>query len=220
MKLDNTGSLRSEINLSDLPKEINLFNRTIKRLFDFIASGVGLAFSLPIIIVSVLLVMAIYKENGFFTQTRVGKNGKEFKIIKIKSMSSKINYETTVTTTYDPRITKLGKIFRKTKIDELPQLINVFKGDMSFVGPRPDVKELVNTIPPEIKEVFLSVRPGITGPATIKYRNEEEILASVENPQQYNDDVIFPDKVDINLVYIRNYNFFKDIGFILKTVFK
>lgn len=220
MRLDNTGALRSEINLSDLPKKINLFNRTIKRLFDFIASGVGLAFSLPIIIVSVLLVMAIYKENGFFTQTRVGKNGKEFKIIKIKSMSSKINYETTVTTTYDPRITKLGKIFRKTKIDELPQLINVFKGDMSFVGPRPDVKELVNTIPPEIKEVFLSVRPGITGPATIKYRNEEEILASVENPQQYNDDVIFPDKVDINLEYIRNYNFFKDIGFILKTVFK
>lgn len=218
--MDNTGALRSEINLSDLPKEINLFNRTIKRLFDFIASGVGLAFSFPIIIVSVLLVMAIYKENGFFTQTRVGKNGKEFKIIKIKSMSSKINYETTVTTTYDPRITKLGRIFRKTKIDELPQLINVFKGDMSFVGPRPDVKELVNTIPPQIKEVFLSVRPGITGPATIKYRNEEDILASVENPQQYNDDVIFPDKVDINLAYIRNYNFFKDIGFILKTVFK
>lgn len=223
MKFDNTKFLQDNINYNydgNLPKGINLFNRIIKRLFDFVVSGIGLIFLWPIIILSALLVRAIYKECGFFTQRRVGKNGKEFKIIKIKTMSSKINYKTTVTTIYDPRVTKLGKIFRTMKIDELPQLINVLKGDMSFVGPRPDVKELIDTIPPQIKEVFLSVRPGITGPATIKYRNEEEILASVKNPQQYNDEIIFPDKVNINLEYIKNYNFIKDIGFIFKTVFK
>ena len=119
----------------------------------------------------------------------------------------------------DPRITKLGKIFRKTKIDELPQLINVLKGEMSFVGPRPDVKELVDTIPVGIRDIFLSIRPGITGPASIKYRNEEEILAGVEDSQVYNDEVIFPDKVHINLEYISKYNLFSDIGYIFKTVF-
>lgn len=203
-----------------LPKKISSINRFIKRLFDIIFSFIGLIFTFPIIIISALLVRIKYKESGFFTQTRVGKDGKEFRIIKIKTMSSRVNFDTTVTTKNDPRITKLGKIFRKTKIDELPQLINVLKGDMSFVGPRPDVKELISNIPEEIRAIFLSVRPGITGPATLKYRNEEDILATVENPQLYNDKVIFPDKVDINLEYIRDYNFIKDIGYILKTVFK
>lgn len=203
-----------------LPKKISLSNRFIKRSFDLIVSGIGLVFSLPIIAISALLVRINYGESGFFTQSRVGKDGKEFKIIKIKTMSSKVKFDTTVTTKNDPRITKLGSIYRKTKIDELPQLINVFKGEMSFVGPRPDVKELVYSIPEEVREIFLSIRPGITGPATLKYRNEEEILASVEDPQMYNDEVIFPDKVDINIDYIRDYNFIKDIGYILKTVFK
>ena len=203
-----------------LPKKISLSNRFIKRSFDLIVSGIGLVFSLPIIAISALLVRINYGESGFLTQSRVGKDGKEFKIIKIKTMSSKVKFDTTVTTKNDPRITKLGSIYRKTKIDELPQLINVFKGEMSFVGPRPDVKELVYSIPEEVREIFLSIRPGITGPATLKYRNEEEILASVEDPQMYNDEVIFPDKVDINIDYIRDYNFIKDIGYILKTVFK
>lgn len=203
-----------------LPKRISNINRFIKRFFDITVSFIGLLFTLPIIIIAALLVRIKYKESGFFIQNRMGKDGKEFKIIKIKTMSSRVNFDTTVTTTNDPRITELGKIFRKTKIDELPQLINVLKGDMSFVGPRPDVKELVYSIPEEVREIFLSIRPGITGPATLKYRNEEEILASVEDPQMYNDEVIFPDKVDINLEYIRDYNFIKDIGYILKTVFK
>lgn len=203
-----------------LPKRISNTNRFIKRFFDITVSFIGLLFTLPIIIIAALLVRIKYKESGFFIQNRIGKDGKEFKIIKIKTMSSRVKFDTTVTTTNDPRITGLGKIFRKTKIDELPQLINVLKGDMSFVGPRPDVKELVYSIPEEVREIFLSIRPGITGPATLKYRNEEEILASVEDPQMYNDEVIFPDKVDINLDYIRDYNFIKDIGYILKTVFK
>lgn len=203
-----------------LPKRISNINRFIKRFFDITVSFIGLLFTLPIIIIAALLVRIKYKESGFFIQNRIGKDGREFKIIKIKTMSSRVKFDTTVTTTNDPRITGLGKIFRKTKIDELPQLINVLKGDMSFVGPRPDVKELVYSIPEEVREIFLSIRPGITGPATLKYRNEEEILASVEDPQMYNDEVIFPDKVDINLDYIRDYNFIKDIGYILKTVFK
>lgn len=206
--------------IKELPSKMSLSNRAIKRTFDIIISMFGLIFTFPIILIAAILINVKYKESGFFTQTRVGKDGKEFKIIKIKTMSSKIEFDTTVTTQNDPRITKLGKVFRKTKIDELPQLINVFKGDMSFVGPRPDVKELVYTIPEELREIFLSIRPGITGPATLKYRNEEIILASVEDPQMYNDEVIFPDKVDINLEYIRDYNFIKDIGYIIKTIFK
>lgn len=206
--------------IKELPSKMSLSNRTTKRTFDIIISMFGLIFTFPIILIAAILIKVNYKESGFFTQTRVGKDGKEFKIIKIKTMSSNIEFDTTVTTQNDPRITKLGKIFRKTKIDELPQLINVFKGDMSFVGPRPDVKELVYTIPEELREIFLSIRPGITGPATLKYRNEEIILASVEDPEMYNNEVIFPDKVDINLEYIRDYNFIKDIGYILKTIFK
>lgn len=206
--------------VKNLPAKLSLENRFIKRLFDIVVSFIGLIVTFPIIVISAFLVQVKYKESGFFTQSRIGKDGKEFKIIKIKTMSSNIEFNTTVTTKSDPRITELGKIFRKTKIDELPQLINVFKGDMSFVGPRPDVKELIYTIPEEIREIFLSIRPGITGPATLKYRNEEETLASVEDPQLYNEEVIFPDKVEINLEYIREYSFIKDIGYIVKTVFK
>lgn len=206
--------------LKVLPKGLSNIDRFKKRFFDIIVSFVGLLFTFPIIIIAVLLVRIKYKESGFFIQNRVGKDGKEFKILKIKTMSSNLNFNTTVTTTNDPRITKLGRIYRKTKIDELPQLINVLKGDMSFVGPRPDVKELVYSIPEELRKVFLSVRPGITGPATLKYRNEEEILAEVENPKIYNQEFIFPDKVNINIDYISNYNFKKDIEYILKTIFK
>lgn len=206
--------------IKQLPSRLSSYNRFIKRAFDIIVSCIGLIFTFPIIMIAALLVRIKYKESGFFTQTRISKDGKEFKIIKIKTMSSRVKFDTTVTTKNDPRITPLGKVFRKTKIDELPQLINVLKGDMSFVGPRPDVKELIESIPEEERELFLSIRPGITGPATIKYRNEEEILASVEDPQTYNDEVIFPDKVDINLDYIRDYKFMKDIKYILKTILK
>ena len=206
--------------IKQLPSRLSSYNRFIKRSFDIIVSFIGLIFTFPIIMIAALLVRIKYKESGFFTQTRISKDGKEFKIIKIKTMSSRVKFDTTVTTKNDPRITPLGKIFRKTKIDELPQLINVLKGDMSFVGPRPDVKELIESIPEEERELFLSIRPGITGPATIKYRNEEEILASVEDSQTYNDEVIFPDKVDINLDYIRDYKFMKDIKYILKTILK
>lgn len=199
-------------------KSLNRFHRVLKRTFDITISFIGIMATFPIILISALLVKLLYKEQGFFIQSRIGMNGKEFKIIKICTMSSKINNSTNVTTDNDPRITGLGRFFRKTKIDELPQLINVFRGDMSFVGPRPDVRELVDTLPENKREAFLSIRPGITGPASIKYKNEENILAKVENPEVYNKEIIFPDKVDINENYIREYSLIKDIKYIINTI--
>lgn len=198
--------------------ELSAKHKILKRSFDLIVGIIGLILSAPIILISALLVRIFYKESGFFSQTRVGMNGKKFTIHKIKTMSSRVNYSTNVTTDNDPRITKLGKIFRKTKIDELPQLINVVKGEMSFVGPRPDVEEVVNTLSENERALYLSVRPGITGPATLKYKNEEEILASVKNPEKYNIEVIFRDKVEMNFEYIREYSFMKDIKYIVETV--
>ena len=127
-------------------------------------------------------------------------------------------FNSNVTTDRDPRITKIGRFFRKTKIDELPQLINVLKGDMSFVGPRPDVPGYADRLQGEDR-IILSVKPGITGPATLKYKNEEEILAKVDNPEKYNDEVIWPDKVRINKEYIKNWSLKRDIIYILKTIF-
>jgi len=191
----------------------------LKYIFDFIVALLGLIITSPIVFLSYLAAAVETGENGFFTQKRVGKDGEIFKIIKVKTMKSNTNHNTNVTTRKDPRITYSGKFFRKTKIDELPQLINIIKGEMSFVGPRPDVPELINTMNKEDKEIILSVRPGITGPASLKYENEEEILAEKDNPEKYNEEVIFPDKVRLNKEYIRNYSFAKDIYYIFKTIF-
>jgi lipopolysaccharide/colanic/teichoic acid biosynthesis glycosyltransferase len=190
-----------------------------KFTFDFIVALLGLIITSPIIILSYLAAAVETGENGFFTQKRVGKDGKIFKIVKIKTMKSNTEHKTNVTTRKDPRITYSGKFFRKTKIDELPQLINIIKGEMSFVGPRPDVPEIINTMSEEDKEVILSVRPGITGPASLKYENEEEILAEKDNPEEYNEEIIFPDKVRLNKEYIRDYSFVKDLYYIIKTIF-
>ena len=123
-----------------------------------------------------------------------------------------------VTTANDNRILPFGKWLRKTKLDEIVELVNVLKGEMSFVGPRPDVEGYADKLEGEDRKV-LELRPGITGPASLKYINEEEILANVDNPQQYNDKVIFPDKVKINLDYYYNRTFWEDIRVILKTIF-
>jgi len=156
--------------------------------------------------------------NGFFTQQRVGRGGKLFYVVKIRTMKPASDIETTVTTDNDTRITRIGRLFRKSKIDELPQLINVLLGDMSFVGPRPDVRGFADMLTGEERSI-LSLRPGITGPATLRYRNEEAILSKVNNPEQYNRDVIFPDKVKLNLEYIKNYSLSEDLKCIFKTIF-
>jgi lipopolysaccharide/colanic/teichoic acid biosynthesis glycosyltransferase len=201
-----------------MPKGLSSFDRSLKRGFDIFASALGLILTGWIIILAYIAASIDTKRGGFFTQQRVGKGGAPFKVIKIRTMRSIPSINTTVTALNDPRITLLGRFFRKTKIDELPQLINVFLGQMSFVGPRPDVAGFADKLMGEGR-IVLSVRPGITGPATLKYKEEEELLAGQDDPEKYNDEVIFPDKVRLNREYVVNYSFWKDIKYIYQTIF-
>lgn len=189
-----------------------------KRVFDLVFALLGLALAWWLIVIAWLAASVDTRSNGFFIQKRVGRNGKIFRVVKIKTMRPVEAFDTTVTRRGDPRITALGAFFRKTKIDELPQLWNVLLGDMSFVGPRPDVPGFADALQGE-ERAMLSIRPGITGPATLKYRNEEELLAEQENPELFNREVIWPDKVKINLEYIRGWSLRRDIQLILETVF-
>ena len=181
-------------------------------------SVIGLALTWPIILVAWIVATVETKSNGFFVQERVGEGGKIIKVIKIKTMKPDPKNQSTITTSLDDRITKSGKFFRKTKIDELPQLFNVLIGEMSFVGPRPDVKGYADKLEGDDREI-LFLKPAITGPATLKYKNEEEILAKVENPKEYNDKVIWPDKVKINREYMKNWSLKRDINYIWETIF-
>lgn len=189
----------------------------IKRIFDFTLALVGLTVFSWVIIISWVLATFDTKSNGFFIQTRVGRHGKLFKVIKIKTMKADSKVSTTVTTSEDSRITKVGRLLRKTKIDELPQLFNVLLGQMSFVGPRPDVPGFADKLKGE-ERAILSIWPGITGPATIKYKDEEHILASQQEPERYNSEVIFPDKVRININYIEQWSLINDLKYIFQTV--
>lgn len=194
------------------------FDRFLKRGFDIFASTLGLLLTGWIIILAYIAASIDTKRSGFFTQERIGRGGMPFKVIKIRTMRNVPSINTTVTALNDPRITPLGHFLRKTKIDELPQLINVFLGHMSFVGPRPDVAGFADKLTGEDR-IILWVRPGITGPATLKYRKEEEFLAGQDDPERYNDEVIFPDKVRLNREYVANYSFWKDIKYIYQTIF-
>ena len=190
----------------------------VKRSFDFVVALFGLLVNWWLIFLAWIAASIDTRSNGFFIQKRVGRNGTIFKVVKIKTMRPVDSFDTTVTRRGDPRITPLGVFFRRTKIDELPQLWNVLVGHMSFVGPRPDVPGFADALQGE-ERAMLSIRPGITGPATLKYRNEEELLATQDAPEAYNHDVIWPDKVQINLEYIRNWSLRRDIHYILATVF-
>ncbi|WP_432697810.1 sugar transferase [Marinobacterium sp. YM272] len=188
-----------------------------KRLFDLLVSAAGLIFLWWLILLAWIAASVDTRSNGFFIQKRVGRNGKVFSVVKIKTMRPVASIDTTVTTKGDPRITPLGAFYRRTKIDELPQLWNVLLGQMSFVGPRPDVPGFADRLQGE-ERAMLSVRPGITGPATLKYRDEEALLAAQKDPEAYNREVIWPDKVRINLDYIRHWSLRRDLHYILKTV--
>lgn len=198
---------------------MNLREQQIKRLFDIFFSLTGLIILLPIIMLSWLISSIELCENGFFSQERIGKNGKPFYLHKIKTMRKISGHSSTVTTLKDKRITLSGKFFRKTKIDELPQLINVLIGNMSFVGPRPDVKGFADELKDEDR-LILSIRPGITGPASLAFRDEEKILSMQKNPERYNREVIYPKKVKINLEYIKNWSLLGDLSYIIKTIFR
>jgi len=189
----------------------------IKRFFDLSLSIFGLLMTWWIILIAWIIAAFETKSNGFFLQKRVGRNGKLFNVLKIKTMKKVEEIDTNITSANDMRITKFGKFFRKTKIDELPQLWNVLIGDMSFVGPRPDVPGYADKLEKDDR-IILSIRPGITGPASIKYKNEEEILAKQKNPKWYNDNIIWPDKVRINKEYIKNWSLKSDVKYIIRTI--
>lgn len=189
----------------------------IKRAFDIIASFFGLILISPVLLVLSGLIRFSMPGPVFFLQKRTGKNDKLFTMVKFRTMVVNSDCNTT-SVLGDSRITPLGTVLRRYKLDELPELWNVLKGDMSFVGPRPDVPEYTQRLVGE-ERLILRLRPGITGPASIKYSREEEILAKVPDPQKYTDDIIWPDKVKINLDYYYTGSFFKDIEIIFRTVF-
>lgn len=189
----------------------------LKFFFDRFVSFFGLIFLWPVMaFIAILIKVKMPGGPAFFTQRRVGRYGKQFTMYKFRSMT--VNHEgSSVSVAGEARITPLGAKLRKFKLDELPELWNVLIGDMSFVGPRPDMPGYADSLVGEDREV-LKLRPGITGPASLKYRNEEELLATVEDPQKYNDEVIFPDKVRINRYYLHHYSFLMDIKMIIATV--
>jgi len=190
----------------------------MKRLFDIICSFAGLAVLAPLTLVVAAIIKLTSQGPVLFAQDRVGMGGRVFRVYKFRTMVDNAHeLGSTVTTGDDVRITPVGKFLRRFKLDELPQLINVFVGDMSFVGPRPDVVGFADRLKGEDR-IILTVRPGITGPATLKYRDEEKLLARQEDPDKYNEEVIFPDKVRINREYVKNYSFWKDIGYIIETI--
>ena len=191
----------------------------MKFLFDRISSLFGLLVLSPVLLVVAALIK-IRMPGGpvIFKQQRVGRNGKLFTMYKFRSMT--VNHSgSSVSVAGESRITPLGAKLRKYKLDELPELWNVLKGDMSLVGPRPDVPGYADRLQGEDRLV-LKLRPGITGPASLKYAHEEEILAQVADPRRYNDEVIFPDKVRINLDYYYNRTFCGDIRLIFQTIFR
>ena len=189
----------------------------MKRLFDIIASGLGLLVLSPLFLIIAIWIKLDSKGPVFYRQVRVGKDNKDFRIFKFRSMRVGSDKGSLVTIGgRDPRITRSGYIIRKLKLDELPQLINVFVGDMSLVGPRPEVRHYVDYWTPEQMHV-LDVRPGITDPASIKFRNENELMEKAENPEEYYINVIMQEKLKLYLEYVRNHSFWGDIGLILKT---
>ncbi|MED9962727.1 MAG: sugar transferase [Bacteroidales bacterium] len=191
----------------------------MKRLFDITASFFGIIILSPLLIFIGLWVGLSSKGGVFYKQIRVGKNNKDFKLYKFRSMRVNSDKQGLLTVgSKDSRITKAGYFIRKYKIDELPQLFNVLKGDMSFVGPRPEVRRYVDLYSKEQMKV-LKVAPGITDPASIKYRNENDILSSQSNPEEYYIQHIMPDKLKINIDYINTQTFIKDIKIIFQTIF-
>ena len=189
----------------------------MKRLFDIVASGLGLVVLSPLFLIIAIWIKLDSKGPVFYRQVRVGRYNKDFRIFKFRSMRVGADKGSLVTIGgRDPRVTKSGFWIRKFKLDELPQLINVFIGDMSLVGPRPEVRHYVDYWTPEQMHV-LDVRPGITDSASIKFRNENELMEQAEDPEKYYIEVIMQEKIKLYLEYVEKHNFFYDLGLIFKT---
>lgn len=189
----------------------------MKRLFDIVASGLGLVVLSPLFLILAIWIKLDSKGPVFYRQVRVGYKNKDFRIFKFRSMRVGADKGSLVTIGgRDPRVTKSGYWIRRFKLDELPQLINVFIGDMSLVGPRPEVRHYVDYWTPEQMHV-LDVRPGITDPASIKFRNENELMEKAEDPEKYYIEVIMQEKIKLYLEYVEKHSFFYDIALIFKT---
>ncbi len=189
----------------------------MKRTFDLIASSLGLLLLSPLFLMLAIWIKIDSEGPVFYRQVRVGKGNRDFRLFKFRSMRVGSDRKGLITVGgRDPRVTRSGYYIRKYKLDELPQLINVFTGDMSLVGPRPEVRKYVDLYTPEQMHV-LDVRPGITDPASIRYRNENELLEQAEDPDRYYIEVIMPDKLRLNLEYVAKHSFWSDIGLIFKT---
>lgn len=189
----------------------------MKRIFDIVASGVGLIILSPLFLILAFWIKQDSKGPVFYRQVRVGLHNKDFRIFKFRSMRVGADKGSLVTIGgRDPRITRSGYFIRKFKFDELPQLINVLVGDMSLVGPRPEVRHYVDYYTPEQMHV-LDVRPGITDPASIKFRNENELMEKAEDPENYYIEVIMQEKIRLYLEYVNHHSFMGDIGLIFKT---
>ncbi|MEC9303383.1 MAG: sugar transferase [Bacteroidota bacterium] len=191
----------------------------LKRVCDILISSIGLISLIPLFVIISIIIKLSSKGPVFFVQNRVGKNGDIFSMIKFRSMTIQQDNLSTVSIYGDSRITNFGFFLRRYKLDELPELFNVLKGEMSLVGPRPDVPGYADKLVGEAKLILL-LRPGITGPATLKYANEEKILASCNDPVKYNDEIIYPDKVKINLDYYYNNSIWIDFKIIFATIFR
>lgn len=200
-----------------LPIGIRAGQRLKKRTLDLALSLMGLMAVGWLIIVCYMVATLDTGRSGMFSQARVGLGGRSFMLYKIRTMRPDEHLSTTVTSACDPRITRIGRFMRRTKLDELPQLWNVLLGDMSFVGPRPDVPGFADLLEGEAS-VILSVRPGITGPASLAFRDEESLLAAQSDPERYNREVIYPRKVQLNLDYIHTWSLRNDIKYIWHTL--
>ena len=193
----------------------------MKRIFDIIFSALGIIILFPLMLILVIPIKLSSNTPVLFKQERVGLNENLFLLYKFCTMNESLkgNGPSHLTIGNNPRITKIGKILRRWKLDELPSLFNVLKGDISFVGPRPWVKYYIDKLNDDEKE-FLKIRPGITSPATLKYSKEEYLLLDKENPEEYHDQYILPDKVKLNLIYLNNNNLFNDLVLIFQTIFR
>jgi len=213
---DPKGIRRAGIRLAGLPQ--GFYVKHGKRVLDCVSSATGLLLLLPVFALVAVSIKLTSRGPVFYRQMRVGKNGHPFSIVKFRSMNGAASEMSSgITVSGDKRITLVGRFLRRYKIDELPQLWNVFRGDMSLVGPRPELPKYVEDYSPEQKLV-LSVRPGITDPASLAYRNEEEILSPCEDPERVYRMEILPDKLAKNLKYIRNISFRTDLHIIFATV--
>lgn len=203
-----------------LTYRVNKMSRTdilLKRAFDVVAALTGLVLLAPVILLCWLVATLDTRSNGFFIQKRIGRHGRVIRVCKIKTMYPGDSKRSPIASRNIAAISRSGRFFRKYKLDELPQLFNVLIGSMSFVGPRPDVPGYADCLQGEDR-VILLLRPGITGPASIKYKDEESILAAVDDPEAYNDRIIWPDKVKINCEYFKNYSLLRDLRYIFQTI--